>query len=109
MPNRVSGKVAIVSGGANGMGAADVRLLASEGAAVTIMDIREDLAQPTLEAVRKAGGNAQFVRGDVTSEDDWKAVIARTVEAYGKLDILVNNAGIGARDFDPESVDDWRH
>ncbi|MBX3568048.1 MAG: glucose 1-dehydrogenase [Rhizobiaceae bacterium] len=109
MPGRVAGKVAIVSGGANGMGAAEAAMLAREGAKVCIMDVREDLAAPVVERIRDAGGEVIFVQGDVTSEDDWKRVIAETVEAFGKLTILVNNAGIGARLYDPESVEDWHH
>lgn len=108
MPDRVKDKVAIVSGGANGMGAADARLLSREGAAVTIMDLRADLAEPVVTEIRAAGGRVQFVQGDVTSEDDWNRVIGDTVSAFGKLDILVNNAGIGARNFDPDSVADFR-
>jgi 3(or 17)beta-hydroxysteroid dehydrogenase len=106
--DRVKGKVAIVSGGANGMGAAESKLLAAEGAAVTVMDVREDLARPVVDDIEKKGGRVIFVRGDVTKEDDWKTVIETTVATFGKLDILVNNAGIGARQFDPDSLEGWR-
>lgn len=109
MPGRVAGKVAIVTGGANGMGAAEAAMLAREGAKVCIMDVRADLSGPVLKRIADEGGDAFFEEGNVTSEDDWKRVIAATVSRYGKLDILVNNAGIGARQYDPESVEDWHH
>jgi NAD(P)-dependent dehydrogenase (short-subunit alcohol dehydrogenase family) len=109
MPGRLNDKVTIISGGANGMGAAQATLFAREGAKVTIMDVRADLAADVMKRIKAEGGTAQFVEGNVTSEDDWKRVIQKTVDAYGRLNILVNNAGIGARHYDFESVDDWRH
>lgn len=109
MPGRLKDKIAIISGGANGMGAAQAAMFAREGAKVTIMDVRADLAEVVMTRIATEGGVAQFVEGNVTSEDDWKRVIETTTEAYGKLNILVNNAGIGARQFDFDSVADWRH
>ena len=109
MTDRLKGKVAIVTGGANGMGAAQAAMFAREGARVTIMDVRADLAEAVMARIKAEGGTAQFVEGDVTKEADWTRVIEATIRAYGKLEILVNNAGIGARHYDYESVDDWRH
>ena len=88
---RVAGKVAIVTGGASGMGKADAHLLAAEGAKVVVADMNEADGQAVAAAI---GDNAVFMRLNVTDEDNWKTVIADTVEKFGRLDILVNNAGI---------------
>ncbi|GKY87042.1 SDR family NAD(P)-dependent oxidoreductase [Sinisalibacter aestuarii] len=108
MTARLKGKVAVVTGGANGMGAAQAAMMAREGAKVCIMDVRDDLAAPVLERILDADGEAMFHRGDVTREADWEEVLAAVVARYGRLDILVNNAGIGANRLDPDSVDDWK-
>ena len=88
---RVAGKVAIITGAASGMGKADAILLANEGAQVVVADINETGGQAVAEAI---GENAIFLRLDVTDEDNWKSVIAATVDQFGRLDILVNNAGM---------------
>tara|TARA_R110001592_G_scaffold363371_1_gene685593 strand:- start:211251 stop:212024 length:774 start_codon:yes stop_codon:yes gene_type:complete len=88
---RVAGKVAIVTGGASGMGKADAILLAREGARVVIADLNEADGESIAESI---GENALFLRLDVTDEDNWKSVIAATVAKFGRLDILVNNAGM---------------
>ena len=88
---RVDGKVAIVTGGASGMGKADAQLLAAEGARVVVADLNEADGQAVAAAI---GDNAIFLRLNVTDEDNWKSVIAATVEKFGQLDILVNNAGV---------------
>jgi 3(or 17)beta-hydroxysteroid dehydrogenase len=86
---RVDGKVAIVTGGASGLGKADARLLAGEGAAVVLTDINEEAGQ---EVAAEIG--AEFVRQDVSEEASWPALVDHVVERYGGLDVLVNNAGI---------------
>ena len=91
---RLEGKVAIVSGAASGMGAATARRFAKEGAKVVIADMLEDEGRQVAADITRANGTAEFIRLDVTNEDDWKAVVEATVQKYGKLDILVNNAGI---------------
>lgn len=88
---RVTGKVAIVTGGASGMGKADAILLAQEGARVVVADLNEKDGR---EVARGIGDNALFLRLDVTDEDNWKTVIGATLEQFGRLDILVNNAGM---------------
>ncbi|MGL4566156.1 MAG: glucose 1-dehydrogenase [Halioglobus sp.] len=88
---RVAGKVAIVTGGASGMGKADAILLAREGARVVVADLNET---DGMEVARGIGDNALFLRLDVTDEDNWKTVISATLEQFGRLDILVNNAGM---------------
>lgn len=86
---RVEGKVAIVTGGARGLGEADARLLIAEGAKVVITDIDVETGEATAKAI-----GAVFMQQDVRDEQRWKEVIAATVEQFGRLDILVNNAGI---------------
>lgn len=88
---RVEGKVALVTGGASGLGKADCRRLAEEGARVVIADI--DMAGAEALAA-ELGDAAIAVKLDVSSPDDWQAAIAKTEEAFGGLNILVNNAGI---------------
>ena len=103
---RVAGKVAIVTGAASGMGKSDAHLLAREGAVVVVTDLNESDGQAVADEI---GENAVFMRLNVTDEDNWKAVIAATMEKFGALDILVNNAGMIALgtivDTDLES---WR-
>ena len=88
---RVAGKVAIVTGAASGMGKSDAVLLAREGARVVLADLNETGGQAVADAI---GDTAIFMRLDVTDEDNWRSVIAATVEHFGRLDILVNNAGM---------------
>jgi 3alpha(or 20beta)-hydroxysteroid dehydrogenase len=91
MTGRLAGKVAIVSGGARGMGASHVRALVDEGAKVVFGDILDAEG----EAVAKDVGSAtRYVHLDVTQPDDWEHVVATAVDAFGGVDILVNNAGI---------------
>jgi len=91
---RVSGKVALVTGGAQGMGKAHSLLLAREGAKVVVTDVSEAAGQATADEITAAGGEALFLAHNVTSEDDWKRVVDAAVARFGKIDILVNNAGI---------------
>jgi 3(or 17)beta-hydroxysteroid dehydrogenase len=92
---RLAGKVALISGGARGMGAVEAKLFAKEGAKVVIGDILETEGRQTETDIRSAGGEAIFVRLDVTSEADWQSAVETAVTRFGKLDILVNNAGVG--------------
>lgn len=92
---RVEGKVAIVTGGARGIGAAIAGLLAREGARVAIGDVRKAEGRREVSRIAAEGGAALFVPLDVTREEDWRAAIAGTVDTFGRLDVLVNNAGIG--------------
>jgi len=88
---RLDGKVALISGGARGMGNAEARLFAREGARVVIADV----AQADGEALaREIGEAARFVNLDVTAPDQWERAIAATLAVFGRLDVLVNNAGI---------------
>jgi NAD(P)-dependent dehydrogenase (short-subunit alcohol dehydrogenase family) len=105
---RLEGKVAIVSGAAAGMGAATARRFAKEGAKVVIADMLEEEGRQVAAEITRTNGTAEFMRLDVTNEDDWKAVVDATVEKYGRLNILVNNAGIsGSAVSDMLDTDAW--
>ncbi len=91
---RLENKVALISGGARGMGAAEAKLFAQEGAKVVIADVLEDDGKQTEAEINEGGGQCLFVKLDVTSEENWREAVAATVTRFGKLDILVNNAGI---------------
>ena len=88
---RLHGKVAIITGGARGMGAATVRLFVAEGAKVLIADVLE---ADGAALAQELGENAAFIRHDVTDEASWAAVVARAKSAFGGIDVLVNNAGV---------------
>jgi NAD(P)-dependent dehydrogenase (short-subunit alcohol dehydrogenase family) len=103
MARRFEGKVALISGGAFGMGAATAKLMAEQGAKIVIGDILEDEGPKRVAEIENAGGAAIFQKLDVTSEAEWQAIVAKAVEIYGGLHILVNNAGISGSavtDFD---------
>ena len=91
---RLEGKVALISGGARGLGAAAVRLFASEGAKVGIGDIREEQACALESELRESGSDVMYVGLDVTDEEQWANAVHQMMTVYGRLDILVNNAGI---------------
>jgi len=107
--NRVKGKVAIITGAAGGLGKAQALLLAREGAKVVLTDIIEAEPGETVEEIRRAGGEAIFVRHDVTSEEDWAKVIEQTLSSFGRLDVLVNNAGfLISKAIADMPLEDWR-
>lgn len=94
-PNgRLKGKVAIITGGASGFGAGIASAYVREGARVIIADLNPDSAAGTLEALRGMGGEAEFVRTDVSDSAQMQGLVARAVERFGWVDIMVNNAGI---------------
>lgn len=92
---QVSGKVAIVTGGASGIGEACAETLAREGASVLITDIDDALGKGVVERITKAGGKAHYMRHDVRDEGAWPGIVADAEKRYGRLDIMVANAGIG--------------
>ena len=98
---RLENKVAFISGGARGMGAAEARLFSQEGCKVVIGDLRDELGRQVEAEINELGGECLFVHLDVTDEQSWKDAVAATVDRFGKLDILVNNAGI----YRPERVE----
>ena len=106
---RVEGRVAIVTGAAQGLGATYARALAAEGAKVAIAD--RDSGAAVVEEIKAAGGDAIDVPTDVSQEDATLEMVAKTVEAFGKLDVLVNNAAIFTaverKGFDEIPVEEW--
>jgi 3alpha(or 20beta)-hydroxysteroid dehydrogenase len=102
----LDGKVAIVTGGARGMGATHVRKLAKEGAKVIISDLDEESGEQLAEEI---GEQAIFVKHDVTNLDDWNNIISKGKEAFGSINVLVNNAGISGprKDITELEVDDY--
>ena len=105
---RLEGKVALISGGARGMGAAEARLFASEGAKVVLGDVLESEGQQVEAEIAEAGGEAVFVHLDVTSEADWQQAVDTAVERFGGLHILVNNAGIwNGGNVETQTIDGW--
>jgi len=110
MTGQVEGKVALVTGGASGIGAAIAELLAQEGATVVTTDIDELMGPDVATRINKAGRKAIFLPQDVTSEARWAEVVGDIERRFGRLDVLVSNAGIGIGT--PSIVDmtleDWR-
>lgn len=105
---RLDGKVALISGGSRGQGAAEAKLFALEGAKVVLADILDEEGKKVEAEINETGGDAKYVHLDVTSEDAWEAAVRETVDSYGKLDILVNNAGILLRKgVEETSVEEW--
>jgi NAD(P)-dependent dehydrogenase (short-subunit alcohol dehydrogenase family) len=106
---RLTGKAAIISGGASGMGAEEARLFAREGAKVVIADLLEQEGQQVAAEIVAAGGQALFALTDVTSGTDWQQVVDLAVGRFGRLDILVNNAGLSSTSAaDPLDTEGWR-
>ena len=105
---RLKGKVALVSGGARGLGAAQARLMAAEGAPVVVGDVLEEEGLAVAADIKARGGQALFMPLDVTSERDWERAVDTVASSFGKLNVLVNNAGIFRRaTFDETTVEGW--
>ena len=99
---RLENKVALISGGARGIGADEARIFAAEGAKVVIGDVLEEDGRKTAAQINENGGECVFVRLDVANEASWQEAVSTTINRFGKLDVLVNNAGI----FSPLKVED---
>jgi len=91
---KLEGKVALISGGSRGQGAAEAETFAREGAKVVFGDIRDAEGKKVEDVIRKSGGEATYVHLDVTSENDWQGAVKTAVGLYGRLNILINNAAI---------------
>ena len=92
---RLKGRIALVTGGASGIGAACAARLAAEGASVLVTDVQDEMGQKTVASIVAGGGVASYLHHDVTSESEWEAAIEHVKATYGGLNVLVNNAGIG--------------
>ena len=105
---RLEGKVALISGGARGMGAEEAKLFAREGAKVVIGDVLEEEGRRTEAEINETGGECIFVRLDVTDEAQWGEAVSEAVSRFGRLDILVNNAGIASiSNVEDTSESEW--
>lgn len=107
---RLENKVAIITGAGSGIGKETALLFAKEGAKVTVSDINEDAGNKVVEEIKKAGGEAIFVKANSASAEDGQNLVRKTVEAFGGLHIAVNNAGVGS-DFSKVAdveIKDWQ-
>ena len=105
---RLDGMVAVITGAARGQGETEAELFAREGARVVLTDVLVEEGQRAAERIRTAGGEALFVKLDVSSPDEWNEVVRHTVQTYERLDILVNNAGIAVRGgVESTPVEEW--
>jgi len=107
---RLDGKVAMVTGGAMGIGEADCILFAREGAKVMIADVNAEAGKKLEAKIKAEGFEAAFVKLDVSKEEDWVAAMGTAIGKYGKLNILVNNAGVSlGKDIEETTLEDWNH
>jgi len=105
---RFDGRVALVTGGASGIGKATATRIAAEGGAVVIADVQDELGGAVVAQIEQTGGAAAYVHLDVTDEQGWTDAVTSTLEKFGRLDILVNNAGIGDTEpIEVTTVDTW--
>ena len=105
---RLENKVALISGGARGQGAAEAKLFAQEGAKVVFGDVLDQEGRKVEAEIIESGGEATYIHLDVTREADWVAAVNETVNRYGRLDVLVNNAGISIRkSIEDTTEEDW--
>jgi NAD(P)-dependent dehydrogenase (short-subunit alcohol dehydrogenase family) len=106
MAGRLAGKVALITGGASGLGACAARLFVKEGAKVVVADIAEEAGR---KVAKELGASGHFVKLDVTSEPQWIAAIAETAKKFGALHVLVNSAGIGlSKTVEEIELEEWR-
>ena len=105
---RFDDRVALITGGASGIGKATAKRVAAEGGSVVIADLNDDAGKAVVEEIAQSGGKAAYVHLNVTDEQGWADAVSATLDTFGRLDILVNNAGIG--DTEPieiTTVDTW--
>jgi len=106
---RLDGKAVIITGAGMGMGQAAALLFAKEGAKVAVVDWKAEAGQETVKMIKEAGGEAIFIKADVSKADDAKNMVKTTIDTYGKLDVLYNNAGILGRAAFTENIaeEEW--
>jgi len=105
---RLNGKIALIAGGALGIGGADSLLFAREGASVVIGDINETAGEALAERIRKEGFEAMFQKLDITKEDNWKQIFEAIIRKYGKINVCVNNAGVSlGKDICDTTLAEW--
>ncbi|MDE3235820.1 MAG: glucose 1-dehydrogenase [Bacteroidota bacterium] len=92
--SRLTNKVAIITGAAGGMGAAEAMLFAKEGAKILATDVQDDILKQWVQEAKKEGLAIEYARHDVTSENDWQNIVEKAYSLFGKIDILINNAGV---------------
>lgn len=108
MAGRLDGKVAIITGAASGIGKAHAEIFAREGAKVVVTDINDAGGEEVVKGIKAAGGDAIYLHQDVSSESEWKTVVDKTVEHFGRLTTLVNNAGYNEmRGVEDETLAGW--
>jgi NAD(P)-dependent dehydrogenase (short-subunit alcohol dehydrogenase family) len=101
MPGMLDGKVALVTGGASGIGRATALTFAREGAKLIVADLHEEGGQQTVHMITENGGDATFVQVDVTHATEVEAMISKAMETYGRLDCAHNNAGVTQQTYPP--------
>ena len=114
---RLEGKVAMITGGASGIGAASARLFAEHGAGVAIADLNDNLGRQVADEISAAGGAALYRHLDTSSEDEWRETMEAVLERFGRLDIMLNAAGVSGRGPDGATsppvadlgLDNWNH
>jgi dihydroanticapsin dehydrogenase len=106
--DRLKGKVAIITGGGQGIGRATCELFAEEGAAVVIAERQSDTGQATSAAINRKGGTARFIQTDVTDEDGIRRMVTETVNTLGRVNVLVNNAAVFVLKGIEATPADWR-
>ena len=104
---RLKNKIAIITGGASGMGASTAKIFAREGAKVVVTDLLVDESAQIVDDIGQSGGSARFQKLDVSSETDWDSVVTTAMETEGRIDILINNAGVSGSHPDKLNTDTW--
>lgn len=108
MSKRLKNKVAIITGGASGLGLSGVNLFLQEGAKVVVVDFDKKQTKKTITPLIEAGKDVIAINADVSKEEEWEKIVKETVAKFGRIDILVNNAGVHvAQDVLHTTVEDW--